>query len=229
MKNKPVVNLREFRFSKLNDPQFAHLKYLAGWIFYFTMYFLTENLIPAERLHLIHSPLDDLIPFCEYFVVVYCFWYAFVFFSLLHYGIYDPELFKKLQTFIIITQVVAMAVYIIYPSVQDLRPTVFENPNFFTKVIAFIYSFDTPTGIFPSLHVAYSLGIMSTALKDRNARTGMKIFAVVATVVISASTLFVKQHSIHDIWSALLLGLLAEILTFGKSYWLPRLKKSTNS
>ncbi len=138
MKNKPVVNLREFRFSKLNDPQFAHLKYLAGWIGYFTMYFLTENLIPAERLHLIHSPLDDLIPFCEYFVIVYCFWYAFVFFSLLHYGIYDPELFKKLQTFIIITQVVAMAVYIIYPSVQDLRPTVFENPNFFTKVIAFI-------------------------------------------------------------------------------------------
>ena len=46
---KPVVDYREFRFSRLNEPRYAHLKLLAGWIVYFILYFLTENFIPAER------------------------------------------------------------------------------------------------------------------------------------------------------------------------------------
>ena len=29
---KPVVDYREFRLSRLNEPRFAHLKLLAGWI-----------------------------------------------------------------------------------------------------------------------------------------------------------------------------------------------------
>ena len=45
---KPVVDYREFRFSRLNTPQFSHMKLaIFGWLFYFTFYFLTETLIPA--------------------------------------------------------------------------------------------------------------------------------------------------------------------------------------
>ena len=29
---KPVVNYKEFRLRKLNDPQFSHLKLLLGWV-----------------------------------------------------------------------------------------------------------------------------------------------------------------------------------------------------
>ena len=47
---KPVVDYREFRFSKLNTPQFSHMKLaIFGWLFYFSFYFLTENLIPPLR------------------------------------------------------------------------------------------------------------------------------------------------------------------------------------
>ena len=41
---RPVIDYREFRLSKLNDPQFSHLKLLFGWVVYFAFYFLTENL-----------------------------------------------------------------------------------------------------------------------------------------------------------------------------------------
>ena len=51
---KPLVNYREFRISKLNTPQFSHLKLLLGWVGYFILYFLTENLIPVEKCHVIH-------------------------------------------------------------------------------------------------------------------------------------------------------------------------------
>lgn len=47
---KPVVDYRKFRFSRLNDPEFSHLKLLGSWIVYFVFYYLTENLIPESKL-----------------------------------------------------------------------------------------------------------------------------------------------------------------------------------
>lgn len=148
---KPEIDYRTFRLSKLNDPQFAHLKLLGGWIGYFIMYFLTENLIPEESCHVVHCWIDDLIPFCEWFLIPYVFWYFLIVFTLLYLMLYHVEGFKRFQIFIIVTQVVAMAIYIIYPNRQDMRPEVFPRENFLTAIIGFIYKADTPTGVCPSL------------------------------------------------------------------------------
>ena len=72
---KPVVDYRTFRLRRLNEPQFAHLKLLLGWLGYFILYFLTENLIPVENCHPVHMWLDDLIPFCEWFLISVLPWY----------------------------------------------------------------------------------------------------------------------------------------------------------
>ncbi len=222
---KPVVDYREFRFSRINEPRFRHLKLLfGGWIFYFTMYFLTENFIPLEKCHPIHCALDDLIPFNEYFLIFYCGWYALVFGTLLYTLLYDVERFRKVQIFIICTQVIAMAVYIIYPSRQDLRPTEFERQNVLTALMAFIYSFDTSSGVCPSLHVGYSLGILSVALKNPHLKKIWKWLLALLVLMISISVCFVKQHSVLDVVWALPLGLAAEIITYGKDYWLPRIR-----
>ena len=222
---KPVVDYRQFRLSKLNDPQFAHLKLLLGWVVYFLFYFLTENFIPVENCHVIHSALDDRIPFNEFFFIPYCFWYLLIVISLVYFALYDVENFKNLQIFIIITQVVAMTVYILYPSVQDLRPTEFARDNFFTWLAGIIYTLDTPTGVCPSLHVAYSLGIGSCWLKEKSASKLWKGFVVFSVILISLSTAVVKQHSVVDIAAALPVGLLAEILVFGK-YWKNKLRNA---
>ena len=215
---QPVVDYRKFRFSKLNDPEFSHLKLLAGWLVYFLFYFLTENFIPYDACHVMHSRLDDLIPFNEFFFIPYCFWYVLIVISLGYFLLYDIENFKNLQKYIIITQVVAMTVYILYPSYQDLRPTEFVRDNFFTHLAALIYRADTPTGVCPSLHVAYSLGIGSCWLKEKQAGKLWKAFVVFSVITISLSTAVVKQHSVIDIAAALPLGLLAETLVF-KDYW----------
>ena len=222
---RPEVDYRHLRLSNITSPEYRHVLLLLGWVFYFVMYFLTENLIPYEACHLIHSPLDDLVPFCEYFAVFYVFWYVLVFGSLLYYFFYDVESFRRLQIFIIVTQVVAMAVYIIYPSCQDMRPEVVPRDNFLSHVMAYIYSFDTPTGICPSLHVGYSLGILSVCWKDKRAPLPWKAAVFILVILISMSTAFVKQHSVVDILAAVPLGLLAEIVAYSRSYWLPKLKK----
>ena len=224
---KPVVDYREFRFSRLNEPRFSHLRLLGGWIAYFALYFITENLIPLERCHVVHCALDDLIPFNEYFAIVYVSWYLLVFGALLYTLLYDIESFKRLQIFLICTQLTAMAIYILWPSCQNLRPTVFPRDNLLTRLMAFIYSFDTNTGVCPSLHVAYTVGIASVAWKSRAFPLWGKLALLVMVVLVSLSVCFVKQHSAVDVFAALPLCLFAEIVTFGKSYWLPRLRGET--
>ena len=212
---KTVVDYREFRLFRLNEPRFAHLRLLGGWIVYLLLYFITENLIPAERCHVIHCALDDVIPFNEGFLIFYCYWYVLLVGSLVYFLLYDILSFKRLQIFVMITQAVAMATYFIYPSVQHLRPDTFARDNLLTRLAAFIYAFDTPTGVCPSLHVAYSLGIASVWCHRRNTSLAWKCFMVFSAVAISLSTAFVKQHSVVDIFAALPVGLLAEYLVFG--------------
>ena len=222
----PEVDYRAFRLSKINEPQFAHLKLLLGWVGYFALYFLTENLIPADNCYPVHCALDDLIPFCEVFLIPYVFWYLLIVFSLGYFLLYNVDSFKRLQTFIIVTQVAAMAIYIIFPNRQDLRPTEFPRDNFLTRCIALLYRFDTNTGVCPSLHVAYSIGIASVWLKEKGAHILWKAFVVVAVILICLSTMFIKQHSAVDFFAALPVCLLAEAIVYGKDYWKTRLKLS---
>ena len=212
---RPVVDYREFRLSRLNEPRFAHVRLLGGWIIYLMLYFITENLIPVERCHVIHCALDDMIPFTEGFMIFYCYWYLLLVGSLVYFFLYDILSFKRLQIYIMITQAVAMATYILYPSVQQLRPASFARDNPLTRLTAFIYAFDTPTGVCPSLHVAYSMGIASVWCHRRETSLAWKAFMVFSAVAISLSTAFVKQHSVVDILAAIPVGLLAETLVFG--------------
>ena len=223
---KPVVDYREFRFSKLNTPQFSHLLLLLGWAVYFVFYFITENFIPAENCAPMHMWLDDIIPFREEFVIAYCFWYLLIVISLGYFALYNVESFKKLQKYIILTQAIAMAVYIIYPNRQDLRPLVYPRDNLLTDLVAFIQTVDTPTGVCPSLHVAYSMGIASVWLKEKGVSRWWKAFVVFAVIMISLSTMFVKQHSAVDVLWALPMCVGIELFLFRDRYFR---KKSKNA
>ena len=198
----------------LNAPEYAHLKLLAGWAVYFAMYFLTERLIPAEACHVIHSPLDDLIPFREEFVIFYVGWYALIIGSLGYFLLYSVDSFRKLQTYIIITQTLAVGVYILYPSCQNLRPEVFPRQNVLTAILGIIYRLDTPTGVCPSLHVAISVAIASVWLREKRAKLWLRAAIALFCLGVCLSVAFVKQHSVIDIAAAIPVCLIAEWFVF---------------
>lgn len=221
---KPTADYRQFRLSKLNTPQFSHLKLLLGWVGYFVLFFLTEKLIPREACYVVYSPLDDCIPFCEWFLIPYVFWYGLIVFSLGYFALYHVPGFRELSTYIIVTQITAMAIYILFPNRQDLRPETFPRDNFLTRGVALLYRVDTNTNVCPSLHVAYSLGIASVWLREKSVGWVFKTGIVLAVITICLSTAFIKQHSVVDIFAAIPVGLLAELVVYGKSYR-KRLKK----
>ena len=74
------------------------------------------------------------------------------------------------------------------------------------------------------MHVGYSLGFLSVALKDRDLGAGWKALLSFVVLMICLAVCFVKQHSALDVFWALPMCLVAEIITYGKDYWLPRLK-----
>lgn len=210
----PTVDYRKLRLNNINSPEYRHLKLLLGWVGYFLLYMLTENLIPAEKCYPVHCWLDDVVPFCEWFVIFYVSWYALIVASLLYFVLYSVDSFKKLQTYIIVTQVIAMAIYIIFPTRQDLRPEVFPRDNVCTWILGIIYNFDTSTGVCPSLHVGYSLGIISTWLREKQAGKLWKWIVTIWCLLICVSVSFVKQHSVVDIFAAIPMCLFAEWFTF---------------
>ena len=216
---KPIVDYKCFRLSKVKNNEYRHLLYLLGWPGYFLMYFLTEQFIPADKCYSVHCFLDDIVPFCEWFVIPYVGWYLLIVGSLIYFALYNPDNFKGMMKFIIVTQIVAMAVYIIFPNRQDLRPEVFPRDNILTDCVKLLYSLDTNTNVCPSLHVAYSIGIASTWLKEKNASVITKTLLVIFCISVCLSVAFVKQHSVVDIFAALPMCLLAEIIAFRKTYF----------
>lgn len=210
------VDYSGFRPGSINEPRFAHLKLLTGWLVYFIMFFLTEKLIPAENCHPVHCALDDLIPFNEVFVIPYVLWYLLIIGSLVYFALYDVESFSNLQRCIIILQLIAVAAYIVYPTRQDLRPEIFRRDNVLSRLVGFIYSVDTNTGVCPSLHVACSIAIASAWFKEKRASPAFKGIMAVFCLMICLSTVFIKQHSVLDGAAAIPACLIAEWWVYHK-------------
>ena len=183
MKN-PVVDYTKLRPSNLTSPEYRHLLWLLGWVWYLAMYILTDRLIPVERCHVVHSIVDDLIPFNEYFIIFYGSWYFLIVGTLLNFLLYDPKSLVQIQKFFIMTQVIGVAVYLIWPSVQYLRPAEFPRQNVFSAILGIIYGVDTPTGVCPSLHCGFSLAILSTWHKKEDAKRWWKLLLVAWVLLI---------------------------------------------
>ena len=221
---KPTVDYRGFSLRKLNDPRFSHLKLLGGWLGYFAMYLITEYLNPNNSGTAVSCSLDYKIPFLEIFVIPYVGWYLLIAVSLLYFAFYNVENFKRLQIFIIVTQVAAMIIYITFPNFQPLRPDVYPRDNFLTDIVALLQTADTNSNVCPSLHVAYSIGIASIWLKEKDAKWWIKTLIVIFCILVCLSTAFIKQHSVIDGLVAIPVCILAEVIScFG--YWKERFKK----
>jgi membrane-associated phospholipid phosphatase len=214
---RPFADYSGFSLSKINQPEYSHLKLLLGWPVFFLLFILTEQFIPAAQCRPIHCALDDAIPFCEFFVIPYVLWYGLIAFSLGYFLFYDVDSFKKLQKYIFFLQLSAILIYIVFPSRQDLRPAFFPRENLLTDIVGFIYSIDTNTGVCPSLHCAISIAIASVWAKYKNVPKAVKISIALFCLTICLSTVFIKQHSFIDFLAALPLCLIGEYLLFRKT------------
>lgn len=212
-----ITNYKDFRFSKLLSPQYNHLLYALYWPFFGIMFLTVERLWIRDSYYPMYCPLDDLIPFCEWFIIPYFFWFVYLVGIHIYTLLFDTESFKRLMVFIMVSYTIAILIYILFPNCQQLRPVVFERDNVLTRFIAHFYVFDTNTNVFPSIHVIGSAATLCCAWHTRHfSSTCWRIAFAVMAVLISVSTVFLKQHSVLDLLGAIPVCAIAYIAAYGK-------------
>ena len=227
MMMKPQIDVKGFRLSKLNQKQYRHLWLLAFWPLFGVFFKVLEDAF-AGPYHPVHCALDDAIPFCEWFLLPYLFWFVFLAGSLAFAAICAPNTFRRTMAFIMLTYIVTGIVYFVYPTCQQLRPLEFPRDNILTRLTEWIYTIDTNTNVCPSIHVIGSFAALF-ALLDSGVFRKRPVWQIVCwliTILICASTVFLKQHSALDIVFALPLCLVGYLTCF--VHWKEISKKRNN-
>lgn len=203
-------------------PERSQLPYTLIFPVYLLLFFITERLI-TDQYWVSYLPLDDKIPFCEWFVIPYVLWYPFLIVTGFFLMFRDPVGYKRYMLFIAVGFYGACLVYVLFPNGQNLRPDPLPRENFLTAIIGWLYAHDTNTNVLPSIHVIGSMGACfalrnTPALRHHWIRPAAAVFAAAVT----ASTVFIKQHSVLDILAAIPFSVLTYWIVYHLGW--PRLR-----
>ena len=208
----------KLRFRDLYE-KYKHLLLLLYFPVYMLWFTYLEKTV-TTRFHVIHVALDDYIPFCEYFIIPYFLWFAYVAFGFIYMAVNNRSDFCKLCGFLYTGMTVFLIVSTVYPNGHFLRPMYFTHHNLCTMLCEFLYSTDTATNLFPSIHVYNSFGIhlaISHNEKLRKNKT-LQLLSFLLMVSIILATMFLKQHSVFDVCTAFLLAYVMYLLIYRKGF-----------
>lgn len=200
--------LKRFRIWILNlYEKYGHLLILSYFPIYLLWFQYVEKTV-TTHFHVIHVALDDLVPFCEYFVIPYILWFAYVATGIIYMAVYNKSDYYKLCAFLFTGMTVFLIISTIYPNGHYLRPESFSHRNLFTMLCEYIYKTDTPTNLFPSIHVYNSIGIHLAVINNkeltRNKAIPVSSFILMTSIILS--TILIKQHSVFDVGCAFVLA-----------------------
>lgn len=193
--------------------------YPHAWtVLYFAVYlawfiWLERTPIPY---HVIHFPLDDYIPFCEFFIIPYFLWFLYVGAVYFYLMFRDKENYFRYIGFLYIGMTLFLVVSTVYPNGHLLRPLNFNRNNPFIQMVCFLYWADTPTNILPSIHVFNSIATHMAIMNTPSLRAkkwtvnGSRILCV----SIILSTMFLKQHSCIDVMLGIVCGIVMNWLIY---------------
>ena len=189
-------------------------KYRHAWLIftYFPFYLLWFMLLEQHitgNYSVIQSPLDTRIPFNEVFIIPYLLWFPFIAVSILYFIYRDKTEYYRLCGVLITGMTVFLLVSTFYPNGVALRPVLADlgRDNIFLDLVASLHQADTSTNVCPSIHVYNSLAVCVAffASPHMKGKHLLKAGILTLTLLICMSTVFLKQHSVIDVFWAFVL------------------------
>ena len=178
------------------------------------VYILPEKLVVSGYVSTA-IPLDDKIPFFAPAVVFYVLWFPLLFFSGLWLLLKDGLDFRRYMFSLGVCMTLAAVIYLLWPNGQDLRPDLSQPCGLFEWMLGGLYRIDTNTNVLPSLHVACVVPVVACLRASPGIRRRWIPAAVgVLSLLVAASTVFVKQHAILDLAAGVVLGAFAVAVGF---------------
>ena len=215
-------------------------KYSHCWtLLYFPIYmiwftWLERKVTPDSDYTNIHVYVDDLIPFCEWFVIPYVLWFVYIAGVMAFILFTSRKEFYEASAYMFIGMSMCLFICTIWPNGQNLRIDEFSRDNVCTWIMKIVYSTDTSTNVFPSIHAYNSIGATILVYKSKilSKYNWLKISSLILSALIVMSTVFLKQHSIMDVFGALILAALMYIPVYCVDWTKVRVdmkKKKANS
>lgn len=201
----------------------------AIWVLYFAFYlpwfnFLNVYTPTRPEATEMYCKLDDLIPFNEWFVIPYFLWFAYIAVGYVFLLLNNREDYYRMCAFLYIGMTTCLIIYTLFPNYQDLRVDyeTLGRSNLLTEAIRWLQSSDSSYNVFPSIHCLNSIGMNIALWKNKwcQKHPWLIVFVTVLSVSICLSTVFVKQHSILDLFGAVALSvplyLIAYVIPWSK-------------
>lgn len=187
-------------------------KYKHAWVFLYIFIYMPWFLLLEKRVttnyHVIQTQFDMWIPFVEYFIIPYLMWFAFIAAAFVYFFFTDVPGFYKMAKFMFTGMTIFLIISTIFPNGQDLRPVVFERDNVFVDMVRMLYRADTCTNVFPSLHVFNTLSVCIAVHESEKLKKHKAVCnaAYILAALIILATMFLKQHSVLDVFGAVIMA-----------------------
>lgn len=125
---------------------YSHAWVLLYAFIYFPWFTYLERHV-TDNYFVIHSIFDDYIPFCEYFIIPYLLWFAYIAVTLGYLFFNDKQGFYKASAIMFSGMTIFLIICTVFPNGLNLRPEVFTRDNFCIELVKRIYQTDTPTNV----------------------------------------------------------------------------------
>lgn len=207
---KVVQNMKPFSAIKNFISRYKHSFILLYFFVYLIWFFKLEHTV-TTHFNKIYSKLDDYIPFCEVFIIPYFLWFIYIAVTILFFIFASKNDFYKLCANLFIGMTICLIIYTIWPNGHNLRVDLHSlgRSNIFTQLLSYVYTVDTATNVFPSIHVFNSVAAYIAIKKNEQLKKykWIQSSALILTTLICMSTVLLKQHSILDILGAFALNI----------------------
>lgn len=183
-------------------------KYRHAWVllygFIYMPWFMYLERRESVHYFIIHSPIDDYIPFVEYFIIPYLLWFVFIAVTAGYFFFTDRTGFYRFAAFLCAGMTLFLLICTVFPNGLNLRPHTFARDNLFVDIVKALWATDTPTNVLPSIHVFNSIGAVIAISHSQALKKHRKIqyASYVTAALIILSTMFLKQHSVTDVIAA---------------------------
>lgn len=179
--------------------------------------YLERTVSPYSKDYtLIHTFMDDYIPFCELFVIPYFLWFLYIAVTVVYFFFKDKDDYYKTCIFLFTGMTIFLIISTLFPNGHDLRLTAMPRDNIFTHMVEMLWKTDTPTNLWPSIHVYNSLGAHIAITKSRHFenKKGIRIGSLLLCSSIILSTMLIKQHSVFDVITGIIMAFVMYLIVY---------------
>lgn len=187
--------------------KYGHIWILSYGLIYLTWFAKLQSNV-GKPYHVIHAAPDDLIPFCEYFIVPYLLWFLYVSAAVVYFFFQNKEDYYRLCTFLFTGMTISLLVCTLYPNGTNFRPVIDPSENIFCRLVDLLWKIDPCINVFPSIHVYNSIGVHIAVCRSETLSKNRRLVnsSRILMLLICLATVFLKQHSVIDVAGSLMMA-----------------------